>query len=100
MKDSEYEFLKTAGRILNAGQSRTLLLTGNIHDLFRLPELKDLPEGDDGATTVVDNTRYVPLVDYLTAKWDLPRKIILVYELNGQVDVAAVSLDGAELARV
>ena len=35
-----YPFLKQAGRILNSGQSRTLILTGNIYDLFCLSEEK------------------------------------------------------------
>ena len=34
MPTSINEFLRTAGRILNAGQSRALILTGNIHDVF------------------------------------------------------------------
>jgi hypothetical protein len=34
MSYSSSSFLKQAGKILNSGQARTLLLTGNIHDLF------------------------------------------------------------------
>ena len=60
-------FLKRAGRILNAGQSRTLLLTGNVYDLFR--------QEDD----------YVPLLEFLTRQWDLSEFIIVTYELNGPI---------------
>ncbi len=34
MHELANDFLKTAGRILNSGQSRSLVLTGNITDLF------------------------------------------------------------------
>ncbi|MFH1038170.1 MAG: AAA family ATPase, partial [PVC group bacterium] len=64
-------FMKAAGSILNAGQTRTLILTGNIHDLFRLPS-------GDGAG-------YVPLVDLISAQWNVPQRIIIVYELNGPI---------------
>jgi SpoVK/Ycf46/Vps4 family AAA+-type ATPase len=63
-------FLKQAGRILNSGQARTLLLTGNIYDLFG-------PIGSAG--------EYVPLLNFLTAQWDLPDYLLIVYELNGPI---------------
>ncbi|MBG88138.1 MAG: hypothetical protein CMO80_14720 [Verrucomicrobiales bacterium] len=62
-------FLKRAGRILNSGQSRALLLTGNVYDLFG-------SGNSDG---------YVPLLDYLIAKWNLPEYLVVIYELNGRV---------------
>ena len=34
MKQQRDAFWRQAGRILNSGQSRTLILSGNIHDLF------------------------------------------------------------------
>jgi len=68
---SDYTFLRTAGRILNSGQSRTLIFTGNIHDLFRL-------EQGGG----VD---YVPLQQLLCATWQVPQRILMVYELNGPI---------------
>lgn len=71
MNAAEYQFLRIAGRILNAGQARTLIITGNIHDLFRL-------HSDD-------EIGYVPLVNYLTAKWSVSDYILVVYELNGPV---------------
>ena len=64
-------FLHEAGRIINSGQSRSLALTGNIHDLF----LTSKEEGED----------YVPLIDYLIHHWSLRGIIVVVYELNGPI---------------
>ncbi|MCX8036165.1 MAG: ATP-binding protein [Candidatus Sumerlaeia bacterium] len=72
MKPPDYPFLRSAGRILNAGQARTLVLSGNIHDLFALPH-------DGGAV------EYVPLINLLTAQWNVPDHILVVYELNGPI---------------
>src|SRR5688572_14387716 len=69
MKSPSYGFLKQAGRILNSGQARTLVLTGNISDLFCLSS----EQAED----------YVPLLNFLTASWDLPDLVLIVYELNG-----------------
>ncbi|MCI0535665.1 MAG: ATP-binding protein [Verrucomicrobiales bacterium] len=63
-------FLKHAGRILNSGQTRTLLFTGHIHDLFG-----PVGPGED----------YVPLLTFLTTNWSLPDYILIVYELNGPI---------------
>jgi SpoVK/Ycf46/Vps4 family AAA+-type ATPase len=72
MTAPNYEFLNTAGRILNSGQARSITLTGDIDDLYFLEE-----SGNAG--------RYVPLVPFLTAHWDLPGRIVVVYELNGPI---------------
>ena len=72
MNATRPQFWQTAGRILNAGQARTLLLTGNIHDLFYVEELGDRGE-------------YVPIVETLLAKWSLPGRILATYELNGPI---------------
>jgi SpoVK/Ycf46/Vps4 family AAA+-type ATPase len=69
MKAPEYEFLKEAGRVLNSGQSRTLVLTGNIHDLFYQRSQAD----------------YSPLVNFLCSQWSIPGHILVVYELNGPI---------------
>ena len=63
-------FLKHAGRLLNSGQARTVLLTGNIYDLFG----SNAPDQD-----------YVPLLNVLTTEWDLTDYILIVYELNGPI---------------
>jgi hypothetical protein len=64
-------FLKQAGRILNSGQARTLLLTGNIHDLFFK---KDQDQED-----------YVSLLPFLLHHWDVPDFILIIHELNGPI---------------
>ena len=71
MATSVNEFLRKAGRILNAGQSRALILTGNIHDVFHNNKGK--------------SDEYCSLVEYLTASWNLPNLILVVYELNGPI---------------
>jgi len=71
MERGEYQFLKTAGRIFNAGQAKTLIFSGNIHDLFRLHT--------DGGVN------YVPLTHFLTRQWHVSGRILLVYELNGPI---------------
>jgi len=63
-------FLREAGRIINSGQARTVLITGNIHDLFG---------------PLSSNQVYVPLLNYLTAQWDLPDYSVVLYELNGPI---------------
>lgn len=72
------DFLRRAGRILNSGQARTLILSGQIHDLFRI-------ETDDGSAD------YVSLVDCLRRHWQVPSKILVVYELNGPLRFAVPS---------
>lgn len=67
----EYDFLKQAGRVLNSGQARTLILSGNIQDLF--------------CRTADGREEYVPLIDFLIAQWDLKNLILIVYELNGPI---------------
>jgi hypothetical protein len=64
---SDYEFMRRAGGIINSGQGRTLLLSGNVYDIFRSPDGKE----------------YVPLTDALRSAWDAPDRIIITYEING-----------------
>lgn len=70
-----YPFLHQIGGMVNSGQHRALLLTGNIYDLFH-----------DGG-----QNRYVPLLELLTSHWRNVRSIVH-YEINGPirfVDAAA-----------
>ena len=67
----QHDFLKQAGRILNSGQARTVVLTGNIYDLF----------GHASGGSV----DYLPLMSFLTANWSLPGLIVITYELNGPI---------------
>lgn len=81
MEPPRYEFLSRVGRLINSGQSRSVLLTGSLYDLFYLDTAGNagaLPEG----TAAGD---YVPLLDFLVAKWSIPDVIVAVYELNGPI---------------
>ena len=60
--------------LINSGTSRSLVLSGNIHDLFFIREAGD--------------TDYIPLVPFLTRSWDIPGFILIVYELNGPIRFA------------
>lgn len=55
--------------LINSGTSRSIVLHGNIHDLFFV-------EDDDAED-------YIPLVPFLTRSWDISGFILIVYELNG-----------------
>jgi len=71
MNEGANSFLTAAGKIINSDQTRTLLFTGNVHDLLGL--------------SVEGQTSYVPLVDYLAANWQVPDRMLIVYELNGPI---------------
>lgn len=68
VKEPTYRFRTEAGMLINSGTSRSIVLHGNIHDLFFTQE----PTED-----------YIPLVPFLTRSWDIPGFILIVYELNG-----------------
>jgi len=70
VKKPEYSFSKEAGQIINSGQSRTLVLTGNITDLF----FTGGAQGD-----------YVPLMNFLTEQWSVQGTLLVSYELNGPI---------------
>ncbi len=74
MPDHSHEFFSKFARILNSEQSRSLVLCGNVYDLF------------------YDGRQYVPLIPFLCAKAKTAGLIRLVYELNGPIRV----LDGRE----
>ena len=63
--------------LINSGTSRSLVLSGNIHDLFFIRE--------------GNNTDYIPLVPFLSRSWDIPGFILIVYELNGPIRFAQES---------
>ena len=69
IKDPIYKFRTEAGMLINSGTSRSIMLHGNIHDLFFVED-----EGEED---------YIPLVPFLTRSWDIPGFILVVYELNG-----------------
>jgi len=74
MAAHNYEFFSKLARILNSDQSRSIVLCGNVHDLF------------------YDGTQYVPLIPLLCEKSKTAGLIRLVYELNGPIRL----LDGRE----
>ena len=61
------DFFGSFARLLNSGQSRSVLLCGDIHDLFW------------------DGERHTPLVPFLLKKTRTPGLIPVVYELNGPI---------------
>ena len=69
VKDPTYKFRTEAGMLINSGTSRSIVLHGNIHDLFFIQE-----EATED---------YIPLVPFLTRSWNIPGFILIVYELNG-----------------
>lgn len=77
VKTPTYSFRTEAGMLINSGTSRSLVLSGNIHDLFFIRE--------------ENNTDYIPLVPFLSRSWDIPGFILIVYELNGPIRFAQES---------
>ena len=73
MADATPDFFARLARVLNSGQSRSVLLTGNVHDLFRTE-----PPGGE-------TIEYLPLIDHLARRASVPGILLLVYELNGPV---------------
>ena len=69
IKDPTYRFRTEAGLLINSGTSRSIVLHGNIHDLFYVED--------------ADVKDYVPLVPFLTRSWDIQGFVLIVYELNG-----------------
>jgi hypothetical protein len=68
-----YPFFKELARIVNSGQSRSVLVYGNIHDLY-FSQAAGEPQGC-----------YVPLLQFLSEKCQVRGLIVLVYELNGPI---------------
>lgn len=76
-------FLREAGKIINSGQSQSVVITGNVNDLFH---------AETGASC-----RYLPLIDLLVGTWDLPGRIVVTYQADGLIRV--LSKDGLEKLR-
>ena len=64
-----YEFFSRLAGILNSEQSRSVILSGNVYDLFH--------NGQD----------YVPLIPFVSGKSKTKGLIRLVYELNGPIRI-------------
>ncbi|MBX2851479.1 MAG: ATP-binding protein [Phycisphaeraceae bacterium] len=81
----KYSFFSDLARIVNAGQSRSVLVTGDVHDLFFVsdkPNKLDDVEGQQGDALAGE---YLPLMPYLCKQCDIPGTVVLVYELNGPI---------------
>lgn len=77
MSGPGYLFKRRLERMLNAAQSRSIALTGNIFDWFLLAQ-------EDGRES------YVPLADLLVRRWSGPELeglCLVVYELNGPIRI-------------
>ncbi len=66
----KYDFFSRLARIINSGQSRSIILSGNVNDLY------------------FDGQQYVPLTQFLLEKSRVEGMIQIVYELNGPVRVS------------
>lgn len=67
---ASYPFFTQLARIINSGQARSIIVSGNIYDLY------------------CDGREYVPLMQFLQTKTKVPGLIQVVYELNGPVRVS------------
>ncbi len=67
---ASYPFFSQLARIINSGQARSIIVSGNIYDLY------------------YDGREYVPLMQFLQNKTKVPGLIQVVYELNGPVRVS------------
>lgn len=65
-----YKFFGQLARMINAGQSRSIVLSGNIYDLY------------------FDGQQYVPIVPFLTTKTRVAGILQVVYELNGPIRIS------------
>ncbi|MFN7733739.1 MAG: AAA family ATPase [Pirellula sp.] len=64
---ASYPFFSQIARIINSGQSRAIVVSGNIYDLY------------------YDGKEYVPLIQFLQSKTKIPGLVQVVYELNGPI---------------
>lgn len=76
------DFFTQFARLLNSGQSRSVLLCGAVHDLFW------------------DGDRHTPLIPFLLKKTETRGLVQLVYELNGPIRIAETDRDKLRAAWV
>jgi len=77
-----YPFYKKFAKVINAQQSRSVILCGNVYDLFFY----------DG--------RYVPLIEFLSMKTKHPNIMQVVYELNGPVRIVGEDQESLKRAYI
>ncbi|MFI4860424.1 MAG: hypothetical protein ACIAXF_07060, partial [Phycisphaerales bacterium JB063] len=88
----KYDFFSRIARIVNSGQSRAVMVAGEVHDLFfvgdKAAKLDESQEGNDSGGESPGGAgggEYVPLMPYLCKQCDIPGVVLLVYELNGPI---------------
>jgi hypothetical protein len=67
---ASYPFFANLAKIINSGQARSIVVSGNIYDLY------------------FDGKQYVPLLPFVQSKTQVAGLIQVVYELNGPVRVS------------
>lgn len=67
LPQTSYPFYGQLARIINSGQARSIVLSGNIYDLY------------------FDGKQYVPLIPFLQTKTESAGLIHIIYELNGPI---------------
>ncbi len=77
-------FFKQLAGIVNAGQSRSLVLAGAVHDLYFSPTATT-PTQPKAPADTASGGAYVPLVDFLCDRCAVPGLMVMVYELNGPI---------------
>lgn len=70
LPNTSYPFFGRLARMINSGQTRSIVLSGNINDLF------------------YDGKQYVPLIPFLLSKTRVSGVIQVVYELNGPIRIS------------
>lgn len=70
LPNTSYPFFGRLARMINSGQTRSIVLSGNINDLF------------------YDSKQYVPLIPFLLSKTRVSGVIQVVYELNGPIRIS------------
>ena len=71
-------FFGRLASIVNSGQSRSIILAGQVHDLFYSASAQTQGAAEDGGA-------YVPLIDFLCDRCRIEGLLLLVYELNGPI---------------
>ena len=67
---NKYKFFSKFGKIINSGQSRSIVLYGNVSDLFW------------------DGEKYSPIIPFMLKKTEPANRIQIVYELNGPIRIS------------
>jgi len=83
---SNHRFVREISRLINTGQSRSIVLSGNIDDLF------------------FDGTSYVPLVDFLSKRYMVKKQegsrgiVQVLYEVNKKITIVGEGAPALRLA--